>query len=120
MNLRHATTFTLWPKPPFQLDATVHKPSHFPNNLKLNDWEPGKNWQSFHFGKQLYGLKLTNEGTTDAPKVAAAVYSQHALTPTEVSDLTTEISWRFELNTDLTEFIRCVQQDKRFAPLFEK
>jgi 3-methyladenine DNA glycosylase/8-oxoguanine DNA glycosylase len=120
MNLNHFTAFTLWPKSPFQFDATVHKPSHFPNTLKLNDWEPGRYWQSFRFGKQQYGLKLTNEGTTDAPKVAAAVYSPHDLTAAEVNDLMAEISWRFELDTDLTEFTRFVRQDERFAPLFEK
>lgn len=120
MNPHHSTTFALWPRPPFQFDATVHKPSHFPNNLKLNAWEPGNYWQSFRFGKQLYGLKVTNEGATDAPQLAAAVYSRHTLTAAEVSDLTTEISWRFELDTDLTEFACFVRQDERFAPLFEK
>jgi 3-methyladenine DNA glycosylase/8-oxoguanine DNA glycosylase len=120
MKLSSQTSFAVNPKPPFHFDATFHKPSHFPNNLKLNHWQPGHYWQSLRFGKHLYGLKIENVGTTDDPSLRVSLYSTRKLTETDVNDLKAEITWRFELNTDLTEFNRLVEQDERFAPIFKK
>ncbi|MDP1710736.1 MAG: hypothetical protein Q8L46_02250 [candidate division WWE3 bacterium] len=120
MILRYQKSFTLLPKPPFHFDGTFYKPSHFPNNLKLEDWEPGEYWQALRVGKDLYGLKIENQGTTPNPKLKVALYSAKELTEEELETLKKEVDWRFELSVDLGEFNRLVQRDKRFYPVFKK
>jgi len=120
MKLNCETKFTLYPKPPFHFDGTFYKPSHFPNKLKLNYWEPGKYWQSLRLDKKLYGLKIENAGTVAKPKLWVSIFSNKNLTKEEVDKLREEIVWRFELNTDLKEFNQLAKQDKRFYPIFKK
>ena len=74
MKLSHKRNFNIAPKAPFHFDGTFHKPSHFPNKLKLDDWEPGKYWQGLRFGKRLYGLKIENAGTGAKPKLKDLFY----------------------------------------------
>ena len=44
VRLEHRWTMELVPKPPFNFDATLHKPDHFPSSD--NVWEPGVRWQT--------------------------------------------------------------------------
>jgi len=74
MKLTSSKKFTLVPKKPFHFDGTFHKPSHFPNNLKLEDWKPSIYWQSLRIGKRLFGLKIKNAGTTAKPKLSIFIF----------------------------------------------
>ncbi|MBI2624330.1 hypothetical protein HYW67_02440 [Candidatus Parcubacteria bacterium] len=120
MKLARKTTFTIRPKPPFHFDGTFHKPSHFPNKLELNEWEPGKYWQMLRMGKQLFGLKIENRDTTSKPQLKITVYGSKPLTTKARKEIRKEIIWRFALNKDLREFARLAQKDKRFYPVFKK
>ncbi|MBI4214666.1 hypothetical protein HY546_01600, partial [archaeon] len=44
LRLEKKASFVLKPAPPFNFDATVHKPSHFPDQLTV--YEKGKLWQT--------------------------------------------------------------------------
>lgn len=116
MNLSHRASFLLNPLPPFHFDGTFHKPSHFPNKLKLDDWIPGKCWQALRLGEKLYGLKIENAGTAAKPKLRVSAYSSRPLTQKEQERLKSEIIWRFELNVNLKEFDNLAKKDKRFYP----
>lgn len=120
MKLNKKAAFVLYPKAPFRFDGTFHKPSHFPNKLKLDDWEAGKYWQGLRFGERLYGLKIENAGTVAKPKLKVSVYSNRNFTSEELEQLKAEIAWRFELNVDLKEFNGLARKDKRFYPVFKK
>jgi len=38
--LKNKKEFFVFPTVPFHFDGTFHKPSHFPNKLKMEEWEP--------------------------------------------------------------------------------
>lgn len=120
MKLDKRKTFLLSPKPPFHFDGTFHKPSHFPNKLKLEDWEPGKYWQTLRWSKKLYGVKIENNGTIRKPKLRVSLFSSEDIIDEELEKLKEEIIWRFELNVDLEEFNELARKDKRFFPIFKK
>lgn len=120
MKLNKSEVFLLYPKPPFHFDGTFYKPSHFPNKLKLDDWESSKYWQSLRIDKKLYGLKIENAGTIVKPKLKVSVYSNKKFVEEELEKIKEEIIWRFELNVDLKEFNDLARKDKRFSPIFKK
>src|SRR3990167_7166394 len=120
IRLFHSHSFTIRPLPPFHFDGTFHKPSHFPNKLQLDRWEPGKYWQSLWLGKKLYGLKIVDRGATAKPALRVTVYTNTAIKSDEIKRLKREIAWLFELDTDLKEFNRLAKKDKRFFPIFKK
>ena len=55
----------LLPQAPFDFDATMHKPDHFPS--ADNKWEPGIRWQTMLWQSVPLGLKFENQGTADRP-----------------------------------------------------
>lgn len=120
MKLLHRQTFSILPKSPFHFDGTFHKPSHFPNKLKLTEWKAGMYWQALRMGKQLFGLKIEKRGTTNKPRLWVSIYSQHQLTAEAFREIRKEVIWRFALNKDLREFVRLTREDKRFYPVFKK
>ena len=117
--LSHKRNLFIMPTSPFNFDGTFHKPSHFPNNLKLDDWVPGKYWQVLRLNKKLYGLKIEDNGTAK-PKLKISIYSEKNLDDTKLEALKQEIIWRFELNANLNEFNELAKKDKRFYPVFKK
>lgn len=108
------------PAAPFHFDGTFHKPSHFLNNLKMEDWIPCMYWQALRLGKKLYGLKIQDKGTTAKPKLSVSIYSEKKLSGAELEILKREIIWRFELNISLKEFNELTKKDKKFYPVFKK
>lgn len=120
MKFTYKTTLILNPKPPFHFDGTFHKPSHFPNNLKLDDWVKDKYWQTLRIGGKLYGLKLENLGSVSKPKLKAIIFSNKQFANKETEGIEQELSWRFELDRDLSDFNKLAKSDKRFYPVFKK
>ncbi|GIW63073.1 MAG: hypothetical protein KatS3mg090_0899 [Patescibacteria group bacterium] len=120
MKLDYKKSFFLCPKSPFHFDGTFYKPSHFPNKLKMEEWEPGKYWQTFRVDKELFVLQVENKGTTFKPKIKITLYSQKPLNKKELEKIKQEIIWRFELDIDLKEFNKLAKKDRRFYPVFKK
>jgi hypothetical protein len=50
----------LIPAAPFNFDATLHKPDHFP--AADTRWEPGTRWQTMRWQGQPLGLRFKNQG----------------------------------------------------------
>jgi len=59
INLNKSFSVILKPVSPYNFDATVHKPSHFPSSD--NEWEKGKYWITMVWRDKLLGLKLENK-----------------------------------------------------------
>jgi len=67
MKLKKIKSIELVPLAPFRFDPTFHKPDHFESGD--NFWQPNIRWQTcFWQGKQL-GLKFTNKGTINQPRI---------------------------------------------------
>jgi 3-methyladenine DNA glycosylase/8-oxoguanine DNA glycosylase len=112
------SSFALEPRQPFHFDGTFHKPSRFP--APLDAWEPGKFWTAMRVGASVYGLRITNAGVASRPKIRVDVFHRRKLAASEREAIRTEILWRFDLETDLSEFNRAAQADRRFAPVFRR
>ncbi len=120
ISLNKKTSFILIPTPPFHFDGTFYKPSHFPNKLKLEDWQPGKYWQPLRVRKRLYAFKAENKGIFGKPEIKVTLYSPKKITNEEKESLKKEVIWRFELNVDLKDFNKLARKEKRFYPVFKK
>jgi len=118
INLNKSFSVILKPVSPYNFDATVHKPSHFPSSD--NEWEKGKYWITMVWRDKLLGLKLENKGTTAKPKIKLTVYSKRALSKEFKQDLIPEIEWRFNLKSDISEFDKILKKDKTLGSLFKK
>ena len=100
----------LGPVAPFNFDATVHKPSHFPSSD--NTWEKGKYWITMVWEGDVFGLKLEDKGTTAKPKIRLTVYSRGPIKSNIKNEMISEIEWRFNLRSDTSEFCRKFKNDK--------
>jgi len=108
----------LVPKAPFNFDATMHKPDHFPS--ADNDWEPGVRWQTMLWQCTPLGLKLENQGTIDRPGISLSIWSRDELSQDFLDSLTDEITYRCHLQLDLTEFNRRFGDDPQLGPGIDK
>lgn len=117
MKYNKRAQFTIAPTPPFHFDGTFHKPSHFPN--KLDEWISGKYWQTIRLGDDLFGVKVENDGTVNQPQIVVSLYSDRAIATRQSMNIKEELTWRFDLTADLTEFNKLIKKDKRFSPVFK-
>jgi 3-methyladenine DNA glycosylase/8-oxoguanine DNA glycosylase len=106
------------PKAPFNFDATVHKPSHFP--APVEDYQEGVLWRTLRIGGKTLGLKMKNRGSVDAPLVSLTFYSEKELSKKEQRELVTEVRWRYDFDGDLSEFSKTFSQDKILGPVLSK
>lgn len=106
------------PKPPYNFDANFHKPSHFPSSDNL--WEEGKYWITMLWKGEKLGLKFENQGTINAPKIKISIYSQKPLSKNFIDSLIPEIRWRFNFDSDISEFCEEYKKDKILGPIIKK
>lgn len=74
ISLTLAAALDLYPTAPFNFDATLHKPDHFPS--ADHAWEPGTRWQTMTWQGKVLGLKLHDQGTPEAPHLTASIYTE--------------------------------------------
>ncbi len=111
-------TVVLCPTAPFNFDATMHKPAHFPS--ADNAWEPGIRWQTMRWRGKALGLKIENDGAPNHPRVRIQVWSRSKLDAPFLDDLAGEIAYRCNFNLDLTEFYRIGHADPQLAPAIRR
>jgi len=120
LTLKKTKKFFIIPTSPFNFDGTFHKPSHFPNKLKLDDWKPKEYCQTLRIDRDLFAIAIKDKGTLLKPKLEVTVYSITNLDARYFKKIKQEIIYRFGLNFDLREFNRLIKSDKRFYPIFKK
>jgi 3-methyladenine DNA glycosylase/8-oxoguanine DNA glycosylase len=108
----------LSPEAPFNFDATMHKPDHFPSGD--NQWQPGVRWQTMLWKGKALGLKLENRGATEEPKILLTIWSQERLSRDFTDVLAEEISYRCNLQLGLFEFNRKFSDDPRLSPIIKR
>ncbi|MBI4276600.1 hypothetical protein HY629_02040 [Candidatus Uhrbacteria bacterium] len=118
ISLTYKTSVTLYPKPPYHFDATLHKPSHFPSSD--NVWEKGKYWITMLWNAQLLGLRLEDKGTMSVPRIRVTVFSKNALSRECYDTLTQEFRYRFNIETDIAPFIQKYQHDRVLGPYIKR
>lgn len=118
VNQKYRTSFILRPKAPYNFDATLHKPSHFP--CPDNLWERDKYWITMLWKGKCLGLKFENKGTINKPKIKLTVYSKNKLSKDYKEGLIPEIEWRFNLKSDISEFYKKFKKDKFLGSVLRK
>ena len=118
LKLDKEVSLEIKPKTPFNFDATIHKPSHFPSSDNL--WIKGKYWITMIWKGKYLGLKLENKGTTDRPKIKLTIYSKGPLSKEYKENFISEIEWRFNLQSDISKFCEKFKKDKTLGPLSKK
>ena len=118
INLNKKFSVILEPISPYNFDATLYKPSHFPSSD--NEWQKGKYWITILWSGKYLGLKLENRGIIVKPKIKLTVYSKEFLSEEFKKSLTPEIEWRFNLKSDISEFDKKLKKDKILKPLLKK
>lgn len=101
----------LVPTAPFNFDATMYKPDHFPS--ADTDWEPGIRWQTMLWQKRPLGLKFENQGAIDQPKVSLSIWSTEQLDQSFLSRLSDELNYRYNPQLDLMERSRITARWRR-------
>ncbi|MBU1017002.1 hypothetical protein KJ678_02450 [Patescibacteria group bacterium] len=118
LNLKNRTTVELNPVPPFTFDPSMHKPGHFPSQDTA--WGRGCRWQTMLWGGQCLGLKFINAGAIKRPKIDLEVYSKNKLASDFISGLTEEINYRYDFQTDLSNFIKKFKNDGQLGSVLKK
>jgi len=116
--LKAKQNIELVPLAPFNFDASLHKPDHFP--AADTGWEPGVRWQTMRWQGQPLGLVFENQGTVARPRIALPIWSARQLGPDFTSRLTDEIIHRYSLQLDLTEFTRRFRSHPTLGPVLRK
>ncbi|HET7087451.1 MAG TPA: hypothetical protein VFL17_02260, partial [Anaerolineae bacterium] len=116
LKVKHVTEIA--PSTPFNFDATLHKPDHFPS--ADNAWQPGVRWQTMRWQGKPMGLKFENRGTTDQPRITLSIWSKAKLDPSFLRSLIHEIDYRYSLHLDLSEFNHRFRGDPQLGPLIHK
>jgi len=102
MELTNKQIIEITPLAPFNFDATFHKPAHFESGD--NRWQPGIRWQTFLFLNISLGVKFINQGDVENPKIDIEIYSQEKLSEKYVKSFINEITFRYNLDLDLSDF----------------
>ena len=118
IELKNETIIELKPKSQYNFDANFHKPSHFPSSDNI--WEKGKYWITMIWKGQELGLKFENKGTINNPKIKINIYSQEKLPKDFIDNIIPEIRWRFNFDSDISEFCKKFKNDKILGPIIKK
>ena len=118
IELNHQKTVLLTPLSPYNFDANFHKPDYFPSSDYT--WEEGRFWVTMLWRGQELGLRYENKGTTDNPEIEISIYSQKALAEDYINNLIPELRWRYNFDSDISEFYEKFHNDEVLGPVIEK
>ncbi|GAA5105258.1 DNA-3-methyladenine glycosylase family protein [Nocardia iowensis] len=112
-DLTACATRTLSPPAPFAFDPTTAKPSTLPD--PTHHHEPGVHWQTLRWDGRDLGIRLEDRGTRDDPEIGLAVFAERPVPEQVVNSLVEELTWRYDLDTDLSWFCRHFADDPVLA-----
>lgn len=110
--------FELYPKPPFNFEGTVHKPSHFPSSNVY--YEDTTFWQTITFNKKVYGIKMQGTKNINNPIIRGVIYSSEPISDKLASKILSEIEFRLDLNADLSEFYNECSSDPVLSAVLKR
>lgn len=108
----------LYPPAPFNFEATVYNPAHFPTPTEV--YKPGVWWQATRIEGLPLGFKFENQGGVEKPKIKLALFSQKELSEDQRRRIADELKHRFELDLDLKDFYDRFKNDKFLGPVLKK
>jgi len=116
--LNYKSVRNIKPIRPYNFDANMHKPSHFPSSDSL--WKEGKYWISMVWRGKFLGIKLENKGTIDNPLVKVYIFSSENLSKDFIDSLIEEIKWRFNFEQDISGFCNRPRKESKISKIVKK
>lgn len=116
--LRERATAHLTPTAPSHFQGTVHKPSHFP--APISAYRDGVYWQTLRLGDDLLGVRMEDAGDVDRPAIDVTLYSVSTLPEAQKAAALDELTWRFDLASDLSPFYLAFRDDPVLGPVIER
>ena len=116
--LRQRATARLTPAAPFHFQGTVHKPSHFP--APVSAYRDGVYWQTLRLGDDLLGIRMEDAGDRGRPAIDVDLFSSSPLSGALKDAALDELSWRFDLASDLSPFELAFRDDPVLGPIIER
>lgn len=110
LQLKYRKSKIVKPLAPFNFDATVFKPSHYPDPTKV--YITGKYWFPLRLNSKIYGIQMVNRGTITRPRVAIFIFSKKRLSNNEVTSVLTEVGFRFGFYQDISDFNYRFKKDR--------
>ncbi len=108
----------LYPTAPFHFNGTVQKPSHFPSGDQA--YGPGKFWQTLRWEDRVFGVRLEDQGTVDAPCVNLRLYADRGLSAELQQQIVAELAYRLDFYADLSDFYGNLGGDPLLGPVLER
>ena len=105
----------LTPTAPFHFQGTVHKPSHFP--APISAYRDGVYWQTLRLGDELIGVRMEDAGRPNRPVIDVTLFSTSPLSGAQKDAALDELSWRFDLASDLSPFEPAFRDDAVLGPV---
>jgi len=118
MKLKNKKIVEVAPLPPFNFDATFHKPDHFTSGDNI--WQSGIKWQTWRWKGKTLGLKIIDVGGIDKPRISVEIYSHQEIDQELVDSVIGEVKYRYNLDLDLSGFYKSLEKDKLLLPIIEK
>ncbi len=116
--LPRRATARLTPTAPFHFRGTVHKPSHFP--APITAFADGVYWQTLRLGHDTLGVKMKEADNRDRSAIDITLFSNSPLSPAQRSAALDELSWRFDLTSDLSSFDLAFRDDPVLGPVIDR
>lgn len=110
--LRRRGQTTLHPTLPFHFVATAHKPSHFPTPTEV--FAENTLWFTMTWCEAILGVRM-EPGPDSA--VLLSVYADRPLHSAEIEQIASELTFRFGMYLDLSDFVRLAALDPLLGPV---
>lgn len=119
INLEDVHCEQITPTIPFSFDGTFFKPSHFPTPDLFFDGTAY--WQTLKFNGNTYGLKISNQGDEKNPCVQFQIfYDKRTNSTPDFQSILDEISYRFDLKSNIKPFTDAFEADRILGPVINK
>lgn len=117
MTMRLTHRFELAAQSPFSYELTLRKPAGWWWATPSEVYEGKTLWSAIRFKENLLGVKFSNLGTTDKPRISCAIYSSTNLAQDERQKIEETIRRSLRTNEDLNPFYEMAERDEILGPV---
>ena len=99
------------PVPPYSFELTMRKPAGWPLFSNFEVYENEVIWTSTHIMGELAGIRISNEGMTERPKLSAEIFLQRKPPPQKARNLKRTLEHDIGADEDLGPFYSLAKGD---------
>jgi len=104
VELTNSFTFTLRPKPPYNFNLTIRKPTGWDLFTPDEKFSDDSLWTALYVETTLFGLKIKSKGTTSSPRILVTAYSKRRLTQSQKATVKQTVASKPGVDDDVNEF----------------